>query len=463
MDEPINVPPIPPRTKPPPFFQPTDWQAFGLTALAIFIVYWFSLAPEIGLADSGMYATGAFYPGPTTQPSHPIWTVFGWIFTQLLPFSNVAWRLGVASAFVGALTCGLIALLVSRVGLVYLEGLSALPKLSLRDQRTLRITCGIVAGLGFGFDVSFWPKVAVVDPWPFSVFLFTATLCLLTRWFFRPEQRFSLCLAAGTTAMVLVESEVPLAALLGLVLLFVLGHRPMARDVMFAISLLTQALFAMRHSSPMVASVPYGEEIFFITAILTAITGIVLAVRTRKFLTEWKTLLLCAATFIITLCSNLLLPVFSMTNPPMNSGYQRTIEGFFHPLSRGEYGSGIGDINFNCLGILNESCMYLKLTAENWGVFYLLVAAVPLLVLWKLPAKLRWWIIGLFGSWLFTLLIMLGVLPTRYYDDDYFSKSAPYFAITHLPLALLSGVGLALITACVACYSVSKPKPLPTA
>ena len=147
----------------------------------------------------------------------------------------------------------------------------------------------------------------------------------------------------------------------------------------------------------------------------------------------------------------------------MNSGYQRTIEGFFHPLSRGEYGSGIGDINFNCLGILNESCMYLKLTAENWGVFYLLVAAVPLLVLWKLPAKLRWWIIGLFGSWLFTLLIMLGVLPTRYYDDDYFSKSAPYFAITHLPLALLSGVGLALITACVACYSVSKPKPLPTA
>ena len=35
-------------------------------------------------------------------------------------------------------------------------------------------------------------------------------------------------------------------------------------------------------------------------------------------------------------------PVSCMTDPPMQWGYPRTVEGFFHALSRGQYGSDVG-------------------------------------------------------------------------------------------------------------------------
>ena len=35
-------------------------------------------------------------------------------------------------------------------------------------------------------------------------------------------------------------------------------------------------------------------------------------------------------------------PISCMTDPPMQWGYPRTVEGFFHALSRGQYGTGEG-------------------------------------------------------------------------------------------------------------------------
>src|SRR6266516_1546260 len=112
-----------------PFFQRVDWLAFWITVTGVLGVYLFTLAPEVTLESSGVYATGARYAGANCPPGLPLWTLYAWLFTKLLPFSNIAWRIGVSSAVAGALACGVIALMVSRGGAMIVEGVPGFRRL----------------------------------------------------------------------------------------------------------------------------------------------------------------------------------------------------------------------------------------------------------------------------------------------------------------------------------------------
>jgi hypothetical protein len=92
------------------FFEKVDWLSFGLTTLLALTVYLLTLAPDVTLEYSGVFSTAAMYPSPSIPSGHPLWAVYGWLFTKIIPFYNIAWRLNMASAVAGALTCGLIAL-----------------------------------------------------------------------------------------------------------------------------------------------------------------------------------------------------------------------------------------------------------------------------------------------------------------------------------------------------------------
>src|SRR5207253_5197676 len=116
-------PPAPPGARPPPLFRKIDWWTFAVTTLLVFIGYYLTLAPDLTLEDSGELAVRAFYAGVPHTPGYPVWTIFTWLFTVLVPVSNVAWRVALASAVSGALACGLIALLASRGSSMILEGI----------------------------------------------------------------------------------------------------------------------------------------------------------------------------------------------------------------------------------------------------------------------------------------------------------------------------------------------------
>src|SRR6185295_14629637 len=94
-----------------------------VTAVLVFIGYWITLAPDLTLEDSGELAVASMYAGVPHPPGYPVWTLYSWVFTKLLPFSNIAWRVGVSSAFAAAMACGLIALMVSRGSGMFLEGM----------------------------------------------------------------------------------------------------------------------------------------------------------------------------------------------------------------------------------------------------------------------------------------------------------------------------------------------------
>src|SRR6266446_5595052 len=83
-------PPSTPRTE--PLFRRIDWLTLLITFGAVWIGYYLTLAPELTLEDSGELATGSFYAGIPHPPGYPVWTIYTWLWTVLLPINNVAWR-----------------------------------------------------------------------------------------------------------------------------------------------------------------------------------------------------------------------------------------------------------------------------------------------------------------------------------------------------------------------------------
>ena len=96
---------IPPRAS---LFRRVDWVTFGVTTLITLLAYLCTLAPDLTLEDSGELAVGSYYAGVPHAPGYPIWTIYSWLFTVLLPFSNVAWRVAVSSAVAAAFANGLL-------------------------------------------------------------------------------------------------------------------------------------------------------------------------------------------------------------------------------------------------------------------------------------------------------------------------------------------------------------------
>ena len=106
-----------------PLFRGIDWWSFGITTLLVFLGYLWTLAPDLTLEDCGELATGSFYAGVPHPPGYPVWTIYSWLFT-LLPISNVAYRVALSSAVAGALSCGMVAMMVSRGSSMMIEGIA---------------------------------------------------------------------------------------------------------------------------------------------------------------------------------------------------------------------------------------------------------------------------------------------------------------------------------------------------
>ena len=106
-------------------FRKVDWLTFLITFAAVWIGYYLTLAPEVTLEDSGELATASYYAGIPHSPGYPVWTIYTWLWTVLLPIKNVAWRVALAEAAGGALATGLLALLVSRGSSLLMEGIDS--------------------------------------------------------------------------------------------------------------------------------------------------------------------------------------------------------------------------------------------------------------------------------------------------------------------------------------------------
>src|ERR1019366_10555347 len=119
-------PPPPAPVKPPPLFRPIDWWAMAIAFAIVWTIYFISLAPQVTLEDSGELTTASYWAGIPHPPGYPFWTIYTWLWTVLVPFGNIAWRVQLAEASTAAMACGVLAFMVSRGSSMLMEGIEEL-------------------------------------------------------------------------------------------------------------------------------------------------------------------------------------------------------------------------------------------------------------------------------------------------------------------------------------------------
>jgi len=139
--------------------------ATALVAAAVALgVYFVTLGPTITGEDSGELVTAAYHLGIAHPPGYPIWCLLGKLFTYI-PHGTVAWRVNFMSAFFGAATVFLMALLVIKL--------------------TRNRLAGVAAALALAFSGEFWEQSVVTEVYSLNAFFVAACVFLLVLWYQR--------------------------------------------------------------------------------------------------------------------------------------------------------------------------------------------------------------------------------------------------------------------------------------
>ena len=420
---------------------------FCSTTLVAISVYLFTLAPNLTLGFSGLMSTAAMYAAVPHPPGYPVWTIYSWLWIKLLPFSNIAWRVAVGSAFAAAVACGLVAMMVSHQGKIFFCG-ARTRRLESRESVALRVVCGGVAGLVLGFSGAVWHKALIADIWALSLLLFTGVVFLLTRWMCEPERRRCLCGAFLLFGLLLTSSQELIVTLPGLACFVLLVHVRMGRDL--CVVVLPLALVLTTRTQFGIWLDPYLTHVngpllagFLTVGVLAA----VIALKTRGVGSEWQSALLCGLCLLIGVAFYFFVPIAAMTNPPVNFGYARTVDGFEHLLARGQYERvrPTADV----LSFLNQLWFFLRTAVWEFGWPQLLIAFLPFVWLRRSDRVNRKWLLGLLAVFISAGPLLLAVLNPPL-DVHATTLIRPYFAASYTILALCFGFGLLLIGGCVA-------------
>ena len=364
-----------------PVFQRADWAALGTTFAVALAAYVATLAPTVTLEDCGELTTAATFLGVPHPPGYPSWTVIGWLFTKLfcgaayLGHPNPAWAVALASAFFGALTCGVLALLISSSGKEILQ--CELRNANLKNagsaasanaqcaMQYVPFFAGVGGGLLLAFSPVLWSQSTIVEVYALNAFFQTTILALLYRWLRRPAQAWPLLLlcflfgfgATNHQTLLFLGPALAVAALLhdvklfrdfflvGAGLLLLVGLNCWLAQKADGFTQLAEAAAAggnaalATHAQSLQAWYAHllwlagpGHPAFWVwmaLAVLVPLAGLGLP-HGRK---------VCAAFLLaeLGLLFYLFLPWASARNPPINWGYPRTWDGFLYVITRGQY------------------------------------------------------------------------------------------------------------------------------
>ena len=369
-----------------------DWWSFGVTSVLALVGYLFTLAPEVTLEWSGILTTGAMYGGVGPPAGYPAWTIYSWLFIHLLPLSNPAWRVAVGSAVAAAVSCGLVALMVSRGGKMLFAGSATFERLTRREQQWIRGMSGYAAGMALGFSNSFWYEALVANFVTFTVLLFTIILYLLMRWMESGRRRHC-WLAFLLYGLLLANSQEMTTALPGIVCAILLIDRKFGRDtclIVIPTVVLATSITQYAAWNSLSRTIDWPLLVSFAVAIIAAIASVI---ATKSFGSEWKAALACTLCFLAGFATYLYLPVVSATNPPVNWAYSRTLDGFVHLISRGQF-EHVQPAN-NLKVLAPELWRFMIQTGREFGWLYVPFAALPFCLLPRMKSFARKWMAAL--------------------------------------------------------------------
>ena len=531
-----------------PLFRRIDWISFILTFLCTFAGYIYTLAPDLTLEDCGELATGSFYAGVPHPPGYPVWTVYSWVFTWLVPIGNIAYRVAISSAFAGAMTCGLVALMVSRGSSMIMEGIADLKNIESKWENALCLVCGFVAGMAIGFNGFMWSQAVIVEVYTLSTFSLTGVLVCLMRWIYAPHQKrylyigfflFGICfnnhqsllvvalglelaiacalpklgreflfwnwmiwlcgtimrsfgqvsMLSDNVQLLSIFNFVGYASFLAWLVLIGLTRKSWWIDILMVAGLLIFDAVARHITGPFgvmlrllglvgwaagavaLKRFELGRDVFLANLIvfflakiaapieffgssgsvwmtlfgLVLLSGFVfMLISAMKDGWEWLQTIGCGFSWLFGAAFYLYMPLASMTNPPLNWGYPRTEQGFWHAFTRGQYERIHPTDSVERYG--QQVQLYVGGLFEEMNFIYVLIGLVPFFFLHKMQRRERAWLIGLTGTYIMLsafLLMLLNPAPDRQSRD----LNRVFFTASHIMIAMGLGYGLAIIGA----------------
>lgn len=428
-------------------FRGFDWLVFWITTLITLAVYLYTLAPDLTLQDCGELATASYYLGVPHAPGYPLWTVYTFLFANLIPFGNVAFRVAISSAIAAALANGLLGLMVCRGTSMLLERIELFQGIDRSRENGICMMAGIVAALLMGFNGFMWSQAVIVEVYTFSVLSFMGVLVCLFHWIYTPEKRRYLYLAAFLFGVCFTNHQTLIVAAIGIEVLIALRDPRLGRDA-FAGNAIIWLLGLVLIRYGMFTGLAENGPLFILFNLVGATSlsvSIFLATRTDfRFFSNWPVILTAALLWVVGASFYFLMPLFSSTNPPMNWAYPRTWQGFIHAVTRGQY-EKIQMSNIFSTRFIDQIWMYLGGADEEFHSVFLLLALVPFLFYRYFQIRERAWLIGNFAIYL-CLAILLLILLNPNPDRQGRELTKVFFTPSHIIIAMYIGLGLALIS-----------------
>lgn len=143
-----------------------------LVFFASYFVYLLTLFPTVGPEDSGELITSAATLDIAHPPGYPLHTLLGKLFTIIVPFGNIGWRVNLMSAFFAAATVMLLFLVVKKI--------------------TSNSAIAMVTSLFFAFSDIFWSQAIRTETYTLHTFLFILVIYLLTCWDEHQQRKYLL-------------------------------------------------------------------------------------------------------------------------------------------------------------------------------------------------------------------------------------------------------------------------------
>ena len=521
---------IPAKT--PPLFRRIDWMAFLITTLFVWAGYFWTLAPDLGLEDSGELAVASLYAGIPHPPGYPVWTIYTWLWANLLPMGNIAWRVALGEATAGAIACGLLGLLVSRGSSMLMEGIADLKQIAGKWENAICIVSGFVAGLLLGFNGYMWSQSVIVEVYAFSVLSLMGVMLFLLRWVYAPHQMRYLYLAFFMYGICVNNHQSLLPIAMGLEVLIVMVKPRLGKEFLFwniviYLGALAMNLSLLSNNMPVFvifnfigigsaaawvwltlrenqktaayiggAAVGIGALLFLVTKLsMKVATTAIEAAQAAETLSQMKMYALIAllafvgvrlyqaydsmfvnkerrsndglaviwtgVAFMIGMSFYLYMAIAGMSNPPMQWGYPRTVEGFIHAFTRGQYekisptkgiGDGIFEQTANFIGTYTKQLlMYLDGLDNEFNLVCILIAVGVFLFYRQMQKRERNWLIGVVAIFMCLgpmLVLLLNPPPDRQARE----LIRVFFTASHVLVSIGVGYGMALLAAYLATH-----------
>ena len=150
-----------PKT-PPSKPSPTSLLDLFLSFFVPYLVYLLTIFPTVGTEDSGELITSAATLDIAHPSGYPLHTLLGWLFTNIIPFGNIGWRVNLMSAFFGALTISVLYLIIKKL--------------------TLNSPLALVFSLFFAFSGMFWSQAIRAEVYTLDIVILASIIYLLLSW-----------------------------------------------------------------------------------------------------------------------------------------------------------------------------------------------------------------------------------------------------------------------------------------